>query len=282
MTTEGASGPSEREEGVVVGSEHVRYELVDHVATVTLDRPAHKNACTMDMWLAIRDAFRDIPTTNARVAILAGANGEFCAGADLGSSLGGESKSKSGFDRGGLAGMRDLAGVVTAVHDCSVPVIAKVDGVAIGAGFGLALAADLLWCSERARFSLAFARLGLSLDFATSWVLPRRIGLHQAKRIAFTGEVVSAERAATLGFVNEVVPVDELDASVAAIARQIAMGPPLALSMTKRLLDNAVTATLMQSLEAEAVAQAVNLATADLPEGLKAFAEKRPPAFQGR
>ena len=163
-----------------------------------------------------------------------------------------------------------------------MPVIAKVDGVAIGAGFGLALAADLLWCSERARFSLAFARLGLSLDFATSWVLPRRIGLHQAKRIAFTGEVVSAERAATLGFVNEVVPVDELDASVAAIARQIAMGPPLALSMTKRLLDNAVTATLMQSLEAEAVAQAVNLATADLPEGLKAFAEKRPPAFQGR
>jgi 2-(1,2-epoxy-1,2-dihydrophenyl)acetyl-CoA isomerase len=264
-----------------VGStEHVRYELADHVATVTLDRPAQKNACTMDMWLAIRDAFRDIPTTNARVAILTGANGDFCAGADLGSSLGGATK--SGFDRGGLAGMRDLAGVVAAVHDCSVPVIAKVDGVAIGAGFGLALAADLLWCSERARFSLAFARLGLSLDFATSWVLPRRIGLHQAKRLAFTGEIVTAERASALGFVNEVVPVDELDAAVDAIARQIAAGPPIALSMTKRMLDNAVTSTLTQSLEAEAVAQAVNLGTTDLPEGLQAFAEKRPPAFQGR
>ena len=263
-----------------MSGEHVRFEIVDHVATVTLDRPGQKNACTMDMWLAIRDAFRDIATSNARVAILTGANGEFCAGADLGSSLGGVAK--SGVDRGGLAGMRDLAGVVAAVHDCPVPVVAKVDGVAIGAGFGLALAADLLWCSERARFSLAFARLGLSLDFATSWVLPRRIGLHQAKRLAFTGEVISAARAAELGFVNEVVPVDELDAAVAAIAGQIAAGPPVALSMTKRLLDHAVTATLTQSLEAEAVAQAVNLATADLPEGLAAFAQRRPPVFQGR
>lgn len=261
-------------------SEHVRVERSGHVITVTLDRPGKKNACTMDMWLAIRDAFDEISMSTARVVVLTGANGDFCAGADLSNSLGGESK--SGFDRGGLAGMRDLAKVVSAVHDCPMPVVAKVDGVAIGAGFGLALAADLLWCSDRARFSLAFARLGLSLDFATSWVLPRRIGLHQAKRIAFTGEIIDAARAAELGFVNEVVPADQLDDAVAAIVDQIAAGPPIALSMTKRMLDNAVTASLVQATEAEAVAQGVNLATEDLPEALQAFAEKRRPVFNGR
>ena len=261
-------------------TENVRFEIVDHIATVTLDRPEKKNACTMDMWIAIRDAFRDIAMSSARVAILTGAGGEFCAGADLGGSLGGSSG--GGFERGGFAGMRDLATVVTAVHDCPIPVVAKVDGVAIGAGFGLALAADLLWCTDRARFSLAFARLGLSLDFGTSWVLQRRMGLHQAKRIAFTGEIISASRAMELGFVNEVVAVAELDGAVAAIAGQIAKGPPLAISMTKRMLDNSANSSLVQSLEAETVAQSVNLGTTDLREALQAFAEKRPPVFHGR
>jgi len=267
-----------------VASEHVRVERVDNVVTVTLDRAGKKNACTMDMWIAIRDAFRDVAMSTARVVILTGANGDFCAGADLGGSLGGGSSeaSSGGFARGGLAGMRDLATVVSAVHDCPVPVIAKVDGVAIGAGFGLALAADMLWCSDRARFSLAFARLGLSLDFGTSWVLPRRIGLHQAKRLAYTGDIVDAARAERLGFVNEVVAVDALDAEVAAIAAQIAAGPPIALSMTKRMLDNAATVSLLQATEAEAVAQGVNLATTDLRDALQAFAEKRRPEFQGR
>jgi enoyl-CoA hydratase/carnithine racemase len=136
--------------------------------------------------------------------------------------------------------------------------------------------------SERARFSLAFARLGLSLDFGTSWVLQRRMGLHQAKRIAFTGEIISAPRAMELGFVNEVVTVGELDDAVAAIAAQIAKGPPLAISMTKRMLDNSVNASLVQALEAETVAQSVNLGTTDLREALQAFAEKRPPIFHGR
>jgi 2-(1,2-epoxy-1,2-dihydrophenyl)acetyl-CoA isomerase len=178
--------------------------------------------------------------------------------------------------------MRDLATVDSAVHDCPVPVIAKVDGVAIGAGFGLALAADMLWCSDRARFSLAFARLGLSLDFGTSWVLPRRMPLHQAKRLAYTGDIIDAARAERLGFVNEVVSPDTLDAEVAAIAAISAPGPPMALSMTKRMLDNAAAASLVQATEAEAVSQGVNLATTDLRDALQAFAEKRKPQFQGR
>jgi 2-(1,2-epoxy-1,2-dihydrophenyl)acetyl-CoA isomerase len=169
-----------------------------------------------------------------------------------------------------------------AVHDCPLPVIAKVDGYAVGAGFGLALAADMLWCSDRARMSAVFARLGLSLDYGSSWLLAKRIGVHKAKELALTAEMMDAARADRLGFVNAVVPADELDAVVADVAGRIAAGPPMALSMTKKLLDNAATSSLAQALEAEAVAQNVNLGTKDLVEAMTAFAEKRPPVFEGR
>ena len=101
-----------------------------------------------------------------------------------------------------LDGMRVLGDVVLAVHDCPVPVIAKVDGVCVGAGFGLALAADLTWCSDRARFSAIFAKRGLSLDFGTSWLLRQRIGVHKAKELAFTAEMMNGARALELGFVE--------------------------------------------------------------------------------
>jgi 2-(1,2-epoxy-1,2-dihydrophenyl)acetyl-CoA isomerase len=178
--------------------------------------------------------------------------------------------------------MRLLGESVVAVHDCPIPVIAKVDGVAVGAGFGLALAADLLWCSDRARFSAIFAKLGLSLDYGSSWFLAQRIGIHKAKELAYTAEMMSAARADELGIVNAVVPADELDESVADLAARIAAGPPIALSMTKRMLDSAAHSSLVQALESEAVAQNVNLGTSDLVEALTAFAKKRPPVFQGR
>ena len=107
--------------------------------------------------------------------------------------------------------MRVLGDVVLAVHDCPVPVVAKVDGVCVGAGLGLALAADMIWCSDRARFSAIFAKRGLSLDFGTSWLLRQRIGVHKAKELAFTAKMVSGAEAFELGLVNAVVPADELD-----------------------------------------------------------------------
>ena len=109
-----------------------------------------------------------------------------------------------------------------AVHACPKPVIVKVDGVSVGAGFGLALAGDLLFCSDRSRFSAIFAKLGLSLDYGTSWFLSRRIGIHKAKELALTAEMMDAARAAELGFVNAVLPADELDAAVAAVVERIA------------------------------------------------------------
>jgi enoyl-CoA hydratase/carnithine racemase len=259
-------------------SEHVRLEREGDVATVTLDRPGTRNACSWDMWMEIRDTFRELAASDVRAIVLTGANGDFCSGADIVKS---DSNSNSGWDGNRLTAMRLLGESVIAVHDCPVPTIVKVDGVAVGAGFGLALAGDLLFCSDRARFSAVFAKLGLSLDYGTSWFLTQRIGIHKANEVAFTAEMMDAARADDLGFVNAVVPVDELDAKVADLAARIAAGPPVALGMTKRLLANAAQSSLAHALENEAVAQNVNLSSKDMWEAMKAFKEKRAPVFRG-
>jgi enoyl-CoA hydratase/carnithine racemase len=256
--------------------EHVRTERLGHVVTVTIDRPGTRNACTMNMWLAIRDAFRAVAESDARCAVLTGANGDFCSGADLAPSA-----MNSGWEGNKLQAMRLLAESVTAVHDCPVPVIVKVDGVAVGAGFGLALAGDMLWCSDRARMSAIFAKLGLSLDYGSSWFLVQRVGLHRAKEIALTAEMLHGDRIAELGLANAVVPADQLDAVVARVVERIAGGPPMALSMTKRMLDHAASSSLAQALETEAIAQNVNLRTKDMAEAMRAYAEKRSPEFRG-
>jgi len=258
---------------------NIRAEAEGHVTTVTIDKPAAKNACTGDMWVALGATFRDAAHSGTRAIILTGAGGEFCAGADLAGGGGGDPAEPSGHI---LHAMRVLGDVVLAVHDCPVPVVAKVDGVCVGAGLGLALAADMIWCSERARFSAIFAKRGLSLDFGTSWLLRQRIGVHKAKEITFTGKVYSAAEALALGMVNAVVPTDQLDEATREIIDAIAAGPPLALSSSKRELDNAAHTSLAQALETEALAQSLNAQTDDLREALMAYAERRPTNFSGR
>jgi enoyl-CoA hydratase/carnithine racemase len=259
---------------------HLRIERAGDVTTVTIDRPEAKNACTGAMWVAIGDAFSRIGVSGTRAVVLTGAGGDFCAGADLGGGGGGGGG--GGVEGSYLDAMRVLSEVVLAVHGCPVPVIAKVDGACVGAGLGLALAADMTWCSDRARLSVIYAKRGLSLDFGTSWLLRQRIGVHKAKELAFTSEMMSASRALEVGLVNAVVPAAELDGAVAAVAETVAAGPPIALSMTKRLLDNAGAASLAQALEGEALAQSVNINTADLGEALTAYMERRAPNFKGR
>ena len=257
----------------------IRVERDADVTTVTIDRPEAKNSCTGDMWVALGRTFRDVATSGSRAVLLTGAGGEFCAGADL--SGGGDAQI---FPPSGttLDAMRVLGDVVLAVHDCPVPVVAKVDGVCVGAGLGLALAADLIWCSERARFSAIFAKRGLSLDFGTSWLLRQRIGVHKAKELAFTARMVSGTEAFALGLVNAVVSDAELDQAAKDVVNAIAAGPPIALAMTKRQLDNAGASSLAQALEAEALAQSLNAQSEDLREALAAFAERRVPRFMGR
>ena len=247
------------------------------IVTITLDRPAKKNAANAQMWDELLETFRAIASSaDDRVVVLTGAGGDFCAGADLSSA------SPSAAGRHQLASMRHVGDVALALHRLPMPTIAKVRGVAVGAGCNMALGCDLVVASENARFSEIFARRGLSIDFGGSWVLPRIVGMHRAKELALFADIIDSAEAERLGLVNRVLPDSELDGFVDAWAARLAAGPPIALAMTKRMLDNSMQVTLEEALDDEGVAQTVNFGTADTMEALKAFLEKREPKFEGR
>lgn len=245
------------------------------VVTVTMNRPEKKNAANAVMWDELRKTWDEIaldPTV--RCVVMTGAGDGFCSGADLGGG--------GGVERHQLQSMNMIHRTVQALYSIMVPVVAKVNGVAAGAGMNMALACDLIVASENARFSEIFAKRGLSVDFGGTWILPRLIGLHRAKELAFFADVISATEAAEFGIVNRVVPHAELDAFVDDWTERLAAGPPLALSMTKRLLTLNATADFATALEAEGMAQTVNFATDDTREAVRAFLDKRDPEFRGR
>jgi len=245
------------------------------VVTLTLNRPERKNAMNAAMFNELLAVFREVDaSTSDRVLVITGAGDAFCSGADLGD--------RGSDTRPALARLHWVADIALALHRIPKPVIAKVNGVAVGAGMNLALGCDLIIASDNARFSEIFARRGLSIDFGGSWLLPRLIGMHRAKELAFFADIISAKEASEMGLVNRVLPASQLDAFVADWADRLAAGPPLALSMTKRLLTNSFTTTMDEALEAEGLAQSVNTATEDTAEAIRAFLEKREPRFKGR
>ena len=245
------------------------------VVTVTLNRPEKKNAANHRMWEELGATFAEVAANDSdRVMVVTGAGGAFCSGADL--------SDRSAPEGHHLARMRFIGDVALALHRMPKPTVAKVGGVAVGAGCNLALGCDLIVASDEARFSEIFARRGLSVDFGGSWLLPRLVGLHKAKELALLAEVISAKEAEALGLVNRVVPAGELDAFVADWARRLAAGPPIALASTKAMLNHALDVTMEQALDDEGRAQAINLATADAAEAFAAFLEKREPRFSGR
>jgi 2-(1,2-epoxy-1,2-dihydrophenyl)acetyl-CoA isomerase len=136
--------------------------------------------------------------------------------------------------------------------------------------------------SDTARFSEIFARRGLSIDFGGSWILPRVVGMHKAKELALLAEIIDAKEASDIGLVNRVVADGDLDAFVDDWATKLAAGPPIALSMTKRLLNNSFNVTLEEALDDEGLSQTVNFGTRDTAEAVRAFMEKRAPSFEGR
>ena len=244
------------------------------VVTVTMNRPEKKNAADAVMWDELRDTWNALAVDpEVRAVIMTGAGDAFCSGADLGGQ---------GRDRHQLISMNLIHQTVEALYSIMVPVIAKVNGVAAGAGMNMALACDLILASDQARFSEIFTRRGLSVDFGGTWVLPRLIGLHRAKELACFADVISAEQAAEFGIVNKVVPHDQLDSEAKDWADRLAAGPPLALAMTKRMLTLNASNDFKSALEAEGMAQTVNFYTQDTKEAVAAFLDKRDPKFQGR
>lgn len=247
----------------------------DGVVTVTLNRPAKKNAIDARMWDELIEVLTEVGENDAdRVLVLTGAGDAFSSGADLG----GEQQ----IERHQLRRMHHINRAGLALHAIPKPVIAKVNGVAAGAGLNLALGCDLIVASDRARFSEIFARRGLSVDLGGSWLLPRLVGMHKAKELVLLADILDAKEAERIGIVNRVVPHDELDAFVDDWARRLAAGPPLALAMSKRMLTNAFSTTLSEALDAEAMAQSVNIVSKDTREAISAFLQKRDPVFHGK
>ncbi|MFM7950623.1 MAG: enoyl-CoA hydratase/isomerase family protein [Acidimicrobiaceae bacterium] len=273
---------------IVYAMETLQVFRKNSVVTVTINQPEKKNAINSAMWDGLTEIFREIASrADDRVVVVTGAGNDFCSGADL-SGRGGNAAASAGSGASAqnqvhhLAAMRRVNDACIALQRLPQPTIAKVRGVAVGAGCNLALGCDLVVASSTARFSEIFARRGLSLDFGGSWLLPRRIGMHRAKELALLAEIIGASDALEMGLVNRVLPDSEVDEFVDNWARKLAAGPPIAMAQTKRLLNNSLNVTLEEALDDEAAAQTINFATNDTAEAMRAFIEKREPKFTGR
>jgi len=245
------------------------------VVSLTMNRPEKKNAIDARMWDELLETFREVGASgDDRVLVITGAGDAFSGGADL--------SPDPARRRHQLDLMRHYGSVGMALHEIPKPTIAKVNGIAVGAGLNLALGCDLVVAGQSARFSEIFAKRGLAIDLGGSWLLPRLVGMHKAKELALLAEVLSAGEAERIGIVNRVVPDAELDAFVDDWAKRLAEGPPLALQLTKRMLSNAFSSSFAEALHAEAMAQSVTTSSRDTREAMKAFFEKRTPSFEGR
>ncbi|BCO34436.1 enoyl-CoA hydratase [Mycobacterium heckeshornense] len=245
----------------------------DGVRTLTLNRPHRKNAINRDLWIALRDALlAAADDRDVRVLVITGAGGAFCSGADIAAA----------DDAHPMHKLRRLTDVALALHELPVPTIAKVTGVAVGAGWNLALGCDLVVATPESTFSQIFSKRGLSLDLGGSWLLPKLVGLQQAKRLTLLAETIDAKEAQALNLVTWVVSGAEIDEFVTELAGRLAGGPAIALAQSKALLNEGADRTLREALANEARAQVVNFATADAAEAYSAFAEKREPSFTGR
>ncbi len=248
------------------------------VRWITIDNPERKNAIPFDGWPDLAEAFRGFEDSEARVLVLNGANGEFCAGADLDPTSAASLLSVA--ERHSRMKIVDEA--ATALHRTSKPTIAAVDGVAVGAGMNLALGCDVVLASERARFSEIFVRRGLTLDFGGSWLLPRIVGLQRAKELALSGRIFGAEEALSMGLVLEVVGPEELDTRAEELADSFLAGAPLAQAFVKQGLNASFESSFAEATSWEGQSQAIAFGTQDVVEGVAAFMEKRDPEWTGR
>ena len=249
-------------------------EIADGVMTITLNRPDSLNALNgpmrRELLAALKTAARD---DAVRCVVLTGAGRGFCSGADL---RGGDTERD--FRRVLRA---EYIPLINALRDLPKPVIAAVNGVAAGAGVSLALACDLVYAAEDARFIQAFIKIGLVPDSGSTRTLVRALGRHRAAALIFSGDPLSAAEAYAVGLVAMVVPGAELEAVAGVAARKLAAGPTQALGYAKRLINSAEQTDLAASMEAEAALQDVAGRTTDHAEGLASFAEKRDPRFNG-
>jgi enoyl-CoA hydratase/carnithine racemase len=261
------------------------YEVSDHIATITLNRPEQLNAFTNVMMREVIDAFDRVDADDdVRVVIVTGAGRGFCAGADL--SGGGATFSKGGSDEIADSGIpRDGGGLVSLrIFECTKPVIGAINGAAVGVGVTMTLPMDIRLASEHAKFGFVFARRGIVPEACSSWFLPRLVGISQAAEWCYTGKVFPASEALAGGLVRSMHTADDLLPAARAIAVEIAENTaPVSVALTRQMLWRMLGAD--HPMEAHKVDSRGILErgrSADAAEGVTSFLEKRPPRFPVR
>ncbi len=254
-------------------------ERSDAVVTLTLNRPETMNSLSVELKQALLDALSDASSDESvRAVVLTGTGRGFCVGQDLKehvANLSGEPEPLSTVTQ-------HYNPIVTALATMPKPVIAAVNGMAAGAGAGLAFACDFRIASSSAGFLIAFANIGLTLDTGVSWTLPRLIGSARASALALLAEPVTAEAALEMGLVNAVAEPDRLVPAAHELAARLAAGPTAAYAAIKASLAYAQSATLADALAREAELQSMMGATADHRNATAAFVAKQQPVFTGR
>ncbi len=257
------------------------FDSSEGVATITLNRPDKSNAFN-DMLIGelidtLKVAERD---DKIRAVVITGAGKNFCAGQDLGPMLE-RYKSPEGVSFASHL-RRSYNVIVSRIRALEKPVIAAVNGAAAGAGLGLACACDLRHASENAKFRMAFVGIALAPDSATSYLLPRIIGLGRANEMALTNELIDAQTALQWGLVNRVLRADELIKHTREMALRLANAPTKSIGLTKRAFNRSLYVDVDTALENEAMLQEIAGRTADHLEGVNAFIEKRTAQFKGK
>jgi len=255
--------------------EELRYEVQDHVGIITLDRPEARNALTLQTYAELESCVRE---TEARCLVVTGADPAFCSGDDVKKVMGGGEKKSAESS----LQPRGLTPAAEALLHTDVPVIAAVNGAAVGWGMELALMADIRVASEKARFGELFVLRGLCCDAPGLGRLAQLVGREKASEMLFTGELIDAAEAKAVGLVSRVVPHDELMNTSLELAQRIATNPPLAVQRLKSGLRKALDPD-WNDLGAWVSASLTELfRTEDHREGVRAFLEKRPAKYQGR
>lgn len=252
-------------------------EKREKVWVIRFNMPESMNPLVKDLRIALKKALNEFRLdAGARVAVLTGSGKAFCAGGSLKEFSDGMNAAEA-YDF-----MHDVNEIIQLITGIDKPIIACVNGVAIGAGFNVALACDVIIASEKAMFAQAFSKVGLLVDMGGTYFLPRIVGIHKAKELLYTGKMLTAEEAMNLGVVNRVVQHEELEAHAMDFAVQIAEGPARSLAMAKTIMLKSMELSLGDVLEFEAMAQTLCMQFDDHKEGVRAFFEKRPPLFTGK
>jgi len=267
-----------------MSEQHVKFEKMDGVGIITLDRAEARNALTLDMVAEIGEAIEACKKPDVRAVLLTGTGGAFCSGADVKNFV-------AALESGGPQYLHDqIRALADAFHTKIVlgfrrlekPVVAGINGVAAGAGFSLTLGCDLRVAANSARFMMAYANIGATADGGSTYLLPRLVGTGKAMEIYLASQPIGAQAALEMGLVNQVVGDEELHRHAMETAVRLAQGPTVAYGRVKAMFDRSWDTDLAAQLNLETEAIADSGLTADFQEGIKAFTERRQPRFEGK